>query len=60
LSAWKELLESVGIIMTVEDLHASISKKEHTFGLGTEDYKSVWKLDRIVKGHEAFYNALAK
>src|SRR5204863_10169611 len=60
LSAWKELLETVGINMTMEDLHASISKKEHTFGLGTEDYKSVWKLDRIVKGHQDFYHALAK
>ena len=60
LSAWKELLEKVGISMTVEGLHASISKKERKFGLGTEDYKSIWKLDRIVRGHQDFYNALAK
>ena len=34
--------------------------EDQTYGLGTEDYKSVWKLRRIAAGHTAFFAALAR
>jgi UDP-2,3-diacylglucosamine pyrophosphatase LpxH len=36
-----------------------ITERELTFGLGTEEEKTVWKLRVIVNGHEVFFQALA-
>jgi UDP-2,3-diacylglucosamine pyrophosphatase LpxH len=36
-----------------------ITKRELTFGLGTEEEKTVWKLRVIVNGHKVFFQALA-
>ena len=36
-----------------------VSKREEWFGLRADDYKTVWKLHVIIRGHEAFFQALA-
>jgi len=36
-----------------------ITERELTFGLGTEEEKTVWKLGVIVNGHQVFFQALA-
>ncbi len=56
---WQETLEKIGVTKTIDELK-NISKKEKEFGLKTHDYKSVWKLHLIQKGHDEFFNALAR
>ena len=56
---WQEQLEEVGITKTDSELRSSISAKEVEFGLGTEEYKSVWKLHRVLRGHPVLFDALA-
>jgi UDP-2,3-diacylglucosamine pyrophosphatase LpxH len=56
---WQGQLEALGIEKTTDQLRSSISPKERKFGLGTEDYKSVWKLHRVVRGHPLLFDALA-
>ena len=36
-----------------------VSKREERFGLKTDDFKTIWKLVRIVIGHEPVFGALA-
>ncbi len=55
---WSEELAKVGIDKPVTELIKSISKKEKTYGLKTDDYKTIYKLNKIKKGHPAFFNAL--
>lgn len=58
---WQSLLQEVGIVKGVEELRSSFNNwKERTFGLKTDDYKSVWKLDKCVHGHPKFFLALAE
>ena len=57
---WQEELEKIGIKKTKEELESSISKKEMKYGLKTNDYKTVYKLINIKKGHPAFFKALSK
>lgn len=58
---WLEILSSVGITtFTVEDLKRSIDDKERKFGLKTHEFKSVWKLSTVVKGHPEVFAALAE
>ncbi len=59
LAAWSAALARLGLEMPPERLAATISAKERRFGLRTDDFKSVWKLERIVEGHEGFFAALA-
>jgi UDP-2,3-diacylglucosamine pyrophosphatase LpxH len=59
LKAWSDALSRLGMEHSPEQLEASIRPKERKFGLGTDDFKSVWKLRRIVEGHEGFLGALA-
>ena len=40
-------------------LPENISRVERTYGLKTDDYKTLWKLIRIVDGHPQFFDALA-
>lgn len=56
---WSEFLKALGVIKTTEALRHAISRTEKKFGLKTDDYKSVWKLLQIAKGHPEFFQALA-
>jgi UDP-2,3-diacylglucosamine pyrophosphatase LpxH len=58
LEAWRDALASLGVRMTVQELEGSIDGKERRYGLGTEDFKCVWKLGEIVSGHPAFFAGL--
>ncbi|HKP86170.1 MAG TPA: hypothetical protein VJZ26_08745 [Blastocatellia bacterium] len=61
--AWERLLDRIGAETrrTSDELESSILKeKKQGYGLQTHDYKSVWKLARIVEGHSAFFDALAE
>lgn len=56
---WKNELAKVGIVKTAQELVASVSKKEMKYGLQTDDYKTIYKLIKIRKGHPRFFAALA-
>jgi len=58
LAAWRDALAGLGVRMTTEELARSIDKKERRYGLGTEDFKCVWKLGEIACGHPRFFDAL--
>jgi UDP-2,3-diacylglucosamine pyrophosphatase LpxH len=55
---WSEFLQVLGVTKTAGELKRSISGTEKKFGLKTDDYKSVWKLLEIYKGHPQFFRAL--
>ncbi|MDO8549926.1 MAG: hypothetical protein Q7S39_07245 [Ignavibacteria bacterium] len=57
---WIEELEKIGIKKTRIELEESISKKEMKYGLQTDDYKTIYKLIKIRKGHPAFFKALSR
>ncbi|HXG94977.1 MAG TPA: hypothetical protein VNN73_21740 [Blastocatellia bacterium] len=57
---WQRVLEKIGISRTVDELIHSITDKEELYGLKTNDFKSVLRLDVVVKGHAEFFNALAE
>jgi UDP-2,3-diacylglucosamine pyrophosphatase LpxH len=57
---WQEILERVGIRKTIAELKTSISKKELTYGLKTNEYKSVLRLHVVIRGHAEFFEALAE
>jgi membrane-associated phospholipid phosphatase/UDP-2,3-diacylglucosamine pyrophosphatase LpxH len=59
LEEWSRFLDQLGVRKAPDELAAAISKKELRFGLETDDYKSVWKLLQIGKGHGEFFQALA-
>ncbi|MEO8398497.1 MAG: hypothetical protein ABI550_01650 [Ignavibacteriaceae bacterium] len=56
---WKNDLSLIGINKMQEELKNSINDKEKKYGLKTNDYKSVWKLKRVITGHPEVFNALA-
>ncbi len=56
---WQQALTAIGITKSIEELQASIQKKERKFGLRTNDYKSVWKLHVCMKGHHNLFKRLA-
>jgi UDP-2,3-diacylglucosamine pyrophosphatase LpxH len=58
LAAWRDALAGLGMRMTTEELARSIDRKERRYGLGTEDFKCVWKLGEIACGHPRFFDAL--
>ena len=58
--AWRRLLEGIGIQRSVESLINAISDREEIYGLQTDDYKSVLKLDVVLDGHSEFFEALAE
>lgn len=61
--AWEKLLDRIGAEpkRTSDELEKSIAKeKKQGYGLQTHDYKSVWKLARVIEGHPAFFDALAE
>jgi UDP-2,3-diacylglucosamine pyrophosphatase LpxH len=59
LKAWSDALSRLGVERSPGQLEASIQCKERTFGLGTDDFKSLWKLRCIVEGHGEFLDGLA-
>jgi len=59
--AWQELLNKIGYEpkQTSDQLETSIEReKKDKYGLKTHDYKSVWKLARVIEGHSLFFDAL--
>ena len=57
---WRSELEAIGIVKSVGELKGSLVKKELTYGLKTDDYKSIWKFITIVEGHSQVFRALGK
>jgi len=57
---WSQALAALGVSRKADALAASISSKERAFGLRTDDYKSVWKVLRIARGHPRFFIALGR
>lgn len=55
---WSTKLNSIGINKGPEELRKCITAKERKYGLKTDDFKSVWKLDLIRKGHPQFFESL--
>jgi len=61
--AWEKLISKIGAEprRTSDELERLISEeKKQGYGLRTNDYKSVWKLARVVEGHSVFFDALAE
>jgi len=52
---WAMLLESVDLAV---QLKRPIPDEEVKFGMRTDDYKSIWKLDRIIAGHSRWWQTL--
>ena len=60
LPAWAALLTAIGRPTTLNSLlQDTLARSERRFGLQTNDYKSVWKLSRILAGHPQFGVALS-
>ena len=57
---WADELEKLGFKKTADELELNISKKEKTYGLRTDDYKTIFKLILIKKGHPDFFESLSK
>jgi len=58
---WEDTLRSIGITdKPASWLQRSISRKEKKFGLKTHNYKSVWRLGVVLKGHAVVFAALAQ
>lgn len=57
---WQRVLEQVGITRSLDELRQSITAKEKTYGLKTDDYKSLWKLRCCVEGHPRLFRALGE
>lgn len=60
LAEWSAELAKVGIAMAPAALGADISSRERKYGLGTADYKTIYKMMRIRAGHAGFFEALAR
>ncbi len=58
-AAWRRLLARLGRDHTVDELRRSLRGHERRFGLQTDDFKCVYKLDIMVRGHREFFAALA-
>lgn len=58
--AWSDKLAEIGVEMSTETLRTSIIPKEKKYGLRTHNYKSVWRLWRVIDGHPALFDALAR
>ncbi len=58
---WAKVLSSLGVEATPDELKKSIRKESREgYGLKTQDYKSVWRLEVAAKGHPALFDALAQ
>lgn len=59
IEAWAERLNAFGDPRTAADLRATIERHEAEYGLQSDDFKSLWKLDVMAAGHPVFFSALA-
>ncbi|HUI31793.1 MAG TPA: hypothetical protein VLX91_16410 [Candidatus Acidoferrales bacterium] len=57
---WQSELMKLGVMKSIEELELSISRREKKYGLGTEAFKTVYKLRSIRLGHPVFFDELAK
>ncbi|MFL5381806.1 MAG: hypothetical protein ACJ8GN_04760 [Longimicrobiaceae bacterium] len=58
MESWSEGLAGLGVQRSADELAARIDRKEKRYGLGTEDFKCIWKLGQIEWGHQEFFAAL--
>lgn len=56
---WHDELASIGFHKTLDELKQSVDDKERKFGLRTHDYKSIWKLYVVWRGHREVFTSLA-
>lgn len=56
---WRERLRALGEEERARSLPRPIPDNERTFGLRTHDFRTVWKLLVIRRGHPAFFEGLA-
>lgn len=56
---WSALLAELGTYKNKKTLQDSIIERERRYGLRTNDYKSVWKLDVCFRGHRSVFKCLA-
>lgn len=59
-SEWSAALKAVDREYPPDRLTLTVSRWERWFGLRTNDFKTIWKLDRIARGHQSFFAALAR
>ncbi|MDA0167643.1 metallophosphoesterase [Solirubrobacter taibaiensis] len=60
---WSQALRRLGYPEQASSparLKLSVSRSERRYGLGSEDYKSLWKLLHIIDGHPGFFAALSR
>jgi predicted phosphodiesterase len=55
---WSRNLQRIGITKDADTLRASIIPKEITYGLRTNDFKSVYKLHICFRGHPSVFRSL--
>jgi UDP-2,3-diacylglucosamine pyrophosphatase LpxH len=59
LERWSQRLKELDRDRFAEFVPPKITKAERTYGLQTDDFKTVWKLMRTADGHATFLDALA-
>ena len=57
---WQKILQKVQINMTIEELKTSFTEDEKIYGFKTDDFKSIWKLEKVFEGHEKVFLALTE
>jgi UDP-2,3-diacylglucosamine pyrophosphatase LpxH len=55
---WSQILKELGVEKDTNTLKSSITKKEVTYGLRTDDFKSVYKLWICSRGHQTVFRSL--
>jgi UDP-2,3-diacylglucosamine pyrophosphatase LpxH len=60
LECWSATLQALDRPMSAACLERTLVGSEGRFGLRTDDFKSVWKLRRIMDAHDGFMRALAQ
>jgi UDP-2,3-diacylglucosamine pyrophosphatase LpxH len=60
LERWAAKLAELGTPKCPEWLDATVGRSERKYGLRTNDFKSVWKLSLIMRGHPQFFAALGR
>lgn len=59
-NSWSDELGKVDIAMTPEELKATLDESaEKDYGFKTNDFKSIWKLQKVMEGHQVLFDALA-
>lgn len=58
-TGWQLTLARLRYTLDIGALTEAIDKAEGRYGLKTNDYKTIWKFERIVEGHHSFFDALS-